>query len=40
MEHPTVKAAHVVGVPHSVCGENVAAFVVLHPGVAATGAEL
>ena len=28
--HAAVKAAHVVGVPHPVRGENVAAFVVLH----------
>ncbi len=30
--HPAVKAAHVVGVPHPVRGENIAAFVVLHSG--------
>jgi fatty-acyl-CoA synthase len=36
--HPSVKAAHVVGVPDPARGENVAAFVVLHPG-AATDAE-
>lgn len=29
--HPAVKSAHVVGVPHDVRGENVAAFVVLQP---------
>jgi fatty-acyl-CoA synthase len=29
LEHPTVRAAHVVGVPDSARGENVAAFVVL-----------
>ena len=34
--HPAVKAAYVVGVPHPVRGENVAAFVVLVPGGAAT----
>jgi fatty-acyl-CoA synthase len=34
--HPAVAAAHVVGVPHSGRGENVAAFVVLQPGGAAT----
>jgi len=28
--HPAVKAAHVVGVPDPVRGENIAAFVVLH----------
>jgi len=32
--HPTVKAAHVVGVPHPTRGENVAAFVVPRPGEA------
>jgi acyl-CoA synthetase (AMP-forming)/AMP-acid ligase II len=32
--HPTVKAAHVVGVPHPTRGENVAAFVVPQPGEA------
>ncbi len=31
-KHPTVKAAHVVGVPHETRGENVAAFVVVHAG--------
>lgn len=30
--HPTVKAAHVVGVPHPTRGENVAAFVVPRAG--------
>jgi fatty-acyl-CoA synthase len=30
--HPGVKAAHVVGVPHPVRGENVVAFVVPQPG--------
>jgi acyl-CoA synthetase (AMP-forming)/AMP-acid ligase II len=29
--HPAVKSAHVVGVPHPVRGENIAAFVVLQP---------
>jgi fatty-acyl-CoA synthase len=33
--HPAVKAAHVVGVPDTARGENVAAFVVLHDGAAA-----
>jgi fatty-acyl-CoA synthase len=33
--HPAVRAAHVVGVPDPVRGENVAAFVVLAPGTAA-----
>jgi fatty-acyl-CoA synthase len=30
--HPAVKSAHVVGVPHPTRGENIAAFVILHPG--------
>ena len=34
--HPAVKAAHVVGVPHPTRGENVAAFVVLATGSAAS----
>lgn len=34
-KHPGVKAAHVVGVPDAVRGENVAAFVVLEDGAAA-----
>jgi fatty-acyl-CoA synthase len=34
-KHPSVKAAHVVGVPDPVRGENVAAFVVLADGAAA-----
>lgn len=38
--HPAVKSAHVVGVPHPVRGENVTAFVVLHPGASAAAAEL
>jgi len=33
--HPAVKAAHVVGVPDAVRGENVAAFVVLEDGATA-----
>ena len=33
--HPAVRAAHVVGVPDPVRGENVVAFVVLEPGAAA-----
>jgi fatty-acyl-CoA synthase len=33
-KHPGVKAAHVVGVPDAVRGENVAAFVVLEDGAA------
>jgi len=39
-KHPAVKAAHVVGVPHETRGENVAAFVVLEPGAAATADDL
>jgi fatty-acyl-CoA synthase len=35
VRHEAVAAAHVVGVPHPVRGENVAAFVVLHPAAAA-----
>jgi acyl-CoA synthetase (AMP-forming)/AMP-acid ligase II len=38
--HDAVAAAHVVGVPHPVRGENVAAFVVLRPGASADEAEL
>ena len=34
-KHPGVKAAHVVGVPDAVRGENVAAFVVLEDGAVA-----
>jgi acyl-CoA synthetase (AMP-forming)/AMP-acid ligase II len=33
-EHPAVQEAAVVGVPHAVLGEDVAAFVVTKPGVA------
>ena len=39
-KHPAVKAAHVVGVPDPVRGENVAAFVVLHEGAAASDDDL
>jgi fatty-acyl-CoA synthase len=39
-QHPAVKSAHVVGVPHPTRGENVAAFVVLRPGAAAGDDEL
>ncbi len=35
VKHPAVKAAHVVGVPDPVRGENIAAFVVLEPGARA-----
>jgi fatty-acyl-CoA synthase len=38
--HPAVKAAHVVGTPHAVRGENIAAFVVLRPGTGADEDEL
>ena len=38
--HGAVKAAHVVGAPHPVRGENIAAFVVLHDGAAAAEDEL
>jgi fatty-acyl-CoA synthase len=38
--HPTVKAAHVVGVPHPTRGENVAAFVVPRAGEAPDPAAL
>jgi fatty-acyl-CoA synthase len=38
--HPAVKAAYVVGVPHRVRGENVAAFVVLAPAAGATPEDL
>ena len=38
--HDAVAAAHVVGVPHPVRGENVAAFVVLRPDARADEAQL
>jgi len=38
--HPAVKSAYVVGVPHQTRGENVAAFVVLHPARDASGEDL
>ena len=38
--HPAVQAAHVVGVPDPVRGENIAALVVLRSGAAARGDEL
>jgi acyl-CoA synthetase (AMP-forming)/AMP-acid ligase II len=38
--HPAVKAAHVVGVPDAVRGENIAAFVVLNSASSATPDEL
>jgi fatty-acyl-CoA synthase len=39
-KHPAVRAAHVVGVPDTVRGENVAAFVVLGDGATATPDDL
>ena len=40
VKHAAVKAAHVVGVPDPVRGENIGAFVVCSPGVTVTAAEL
>jgi acyl-CoA synthetase (AMP-forming)/AMP-acid ligase II len=40
LEHPAVQEAAVVGVPHEVLGEDVAAFVVLRPSEALTPEEL
>ena len=34
IEHPAVQEAAVIGVPHTVLGEDVGAFVVLKPGAA------
>ena len=39
-EHPAVREAAVIGVPHASHGEEVAAAVVLRPGTCATAAEL
>jgi fatty-acyl-CoA synthase len=39
-KHPAVKAAHVVGVPDKVRGENVAAFVTLNEGATASPDDL
>ena len=39
-EHPAVREAAVVGVPHDALGEEVAAAIALKPGVTATPAEL
>ena len=38
--HPAVQQAAVVGVPHEVLGEDIAAAVTLRPGQAATGDEI
>ncbi len=38
--HAAVKAAHVVGVPHPTRGQNIAAFVVPHPGSSTSEQEL
>lgn len=38
--HPAVQQAAVVGVPHDVLGEDIAAAVTLRPGAAATGDEI
>ena len=40
LEHPAVREAAVVGIPHAVLGEDVAAVVVLRPGAAASAEEL
>jgi acyl-CoA synthetase (AMP-forming)/AMP-acid ligase II len=40
LEHPSVREAAVVGVPHDVLGEDIAAFVVLKPGDAIGADEL
>src|SRR5258708_5664640 len=36
IEHPAVQEAAVIGVPHTVLGEDVGAFVVLKPGASLT----
>ena len=40
LEHPAVREAAVVGVPHDVLGEDIAAFVVRKPDTAVAGDEL
>jgi long-chain acyl-CoA synthetase len=40
VQHDAVKEVAVVGAPHPVLGEDVVAFVVLHPGTEADGEEL
>jgi long-chain acyl-CoA synthetase len=40
VQHEAVKEVAVVGAPHPVLGEDVVAFVVLHPGAEADGDEL
>jgi acyl-CoA synthetase (AMP-forming)/AMP-acid ligase II len=40
LEHPAVREAAVVGVPHDVLGEDIAAFVVRNPDAAVEGDEL
>ncbi len=40
VQHDAVKEVAVVGAPHPVLGEDVVAFVVLHPGAAADAEDL
>src|SRR5262249_59076051 len=40
LEHPAVREAAVVGIPHDVLGEDIAAFVVRKPDAALGGDEL
>ena len=40
LEHPAVREVAVVGIPHDVLGEDIAAFVVLKPDAAVAGDEL
>jgi acyl-CoA synthetase (AMP-forming)/AMP-acid ligase II len=40
VQHEAIKEVAVVGAPHPVLGEDVVAFVVLHPGVEASPEEL